>query len=104
MASTSRKPNSAGRVVLGLMTLAGAVTSTKAASRPGVGVAQPTNYVSPSGAYTLFVDPADRRGRGAASYRLSKDGVEVWSGEKPYALREVSVTDPDFSDGLIAMA
>ncbi|UCC30531.1 MAG: hypothetical protein JSU86_20320, partial [Phycisphaerales bacterium] len=69
------------------------------AGRPGVGIAQPKNYVSPSGAYTLFVDPADRYGRGGAKYRLSKSGVEVWSGEKPYTLREVVLTDEGLAAG-----
>ena len=78
----------------------GLLHGSQVAGGAGVGLAQPTNYVSPSGAYTLFVDPADRYGHGGAKYRLSKSGVEVWSGEKPYTLREVVVTDEGLAAGL----
>ena len=67
---------------------------------PGTGVAQPTNYVSPSGAISLFVDPADRHGIGMAMYRLSHNGAELHAYEKPYSLREVTVTDRGLAAGI----
>jgi hypothetical protein len=47
-------------------------------------VLDPKTYVSPSGHFTLLVDPADIHGRGRATYRLSRDGREVWSAEQPF--------------------
>src|SRR4051794_32349762 len=58
----------------------------------------PKNHASPSGKYSLFVNPSDLHGRGKASYRLTLDGREVWSAEKPYTLWEACVAD----DGLVA--
>ncbi len=99
MLGTGRTWSSASVILAGLMTFACASTALLGASPPGVGVAQPTNYVSPSGVYALYVDPADRYGEGGAKYRLSKNGVEVWSGEKPYTLREAVVTDEGLAAG-----
>lgn len=67
---------------------------------PGVGVAQPTNYPSSSGKYSLFVDPADRYGAGAAKYRFARNGVEIHSYNKPFTLREVTVTDDGLAAGM----
>ncbi len=41
----------------------------------------------------MLVDPSHKHGRGPATYRLSKDGREVWSGEKPFTLWYARVTD-----------
>src|SRR4051795_9969743 len=57
----------------------------------------PKDYASPSGKYSLFVNPSDLYGRGKASYRLTLEGREVWSAEKPYTLWEACVAD----DGLV---
>ena len=56
-------------------------------------ILDPKSYVSPSGHFTLLVDPSHIHGRGSATYRLSKDGREVWSGEKPFTLWNARVTD-----------
>jgi hypothetical protein len=53
----------------------------------------PKTYASPSGKYALFVNPSDLYGRGKASYRLTLNGGEVWSAEKPYTFWEACVTD-----------
>ena len=56
-------------------------------------ILDPKTYISPSGRYTLLVDPSHMHGRGPATYRLSKDGREVWSGEKQFTLWAARVTD-----------
>jgi sugar lactone lactonase YvrE len=53
----------------------------------------PKEYVSPSGDYRLRVDPSDRYGKGKARYRLTKKGVEVWAGERPFTLWRAGVAD-----------
>jgi hypothetical protein len=62
-------------------------------------VLDPKAYVSHSGRYTLLVDPSDMHGRGPATYRLSKDGHEVWSGEKPFSLWDARLTDEGVAAG-----
>jgi hypothetical protein len=59
----------------------------------------PQTYTSPSGTYALFVNPADRFGTHSASYQFTKGGEAIWSGERPYTLREVVVTDDGISAG-----
>ena len=56
-------------------------------------VLNPTAYVSPSGTYSLTVDPTDLYGRGPADYRCTKDGNVVWAHRLPYTLWEASVAD-----------
>jgi hypothetical protein len=46
----------------------------------------PTTYESDSGEYVLEVDPTHMHGEGAAGYRLTHQGQEVWSGERPFTL------------------
>jgi hypothetical protein len=53
----------------------------------------PREYASPSGRFTLFVDPSNRDGAGEATYVLRKDGAAVWSGERPFTLWEAAVGD-----------
>jgi sugar lactone lactonase YvrE len=60
-------------------------------------VLDPKTYVSPSGRFTLLVDPSAMEGRGRATYRLSQDGREVWRAEKPFSLWNARVTD----DGVV---
>lgn len=50
-------------------------------------------YTSPSGEFACVVDPSDLHGGGAATYRLTRKGAPVWSGEKPFTLVETEVTD-----------
>ncbi len=62
-------------------------------------ILNPKCYVSPSGRYSLYVNPSDLHGRGKASYRLTLDGKEVWSAEKPYTLWDAGVTDLGLAAG-----
>jgi hypothetical protein len=55
------------------------------------------SYASPNSKYSLFINPSDLYGRGKASYKLTRDGREIWSAEKPYTLWEAGVCD----DGLV---
>ncbi len=87
------------RIVLGISTalfysIAGPATGRQV-SRP---ILNPQSYASPSSEYALFVDPSDLHGRGKAAYKLTRDGQEVWSAEKPYTLQEAVVAD----DGSVA--
>ena len=50
-------------------------------------------YASPSGIWSLVVDPSDRHGAGRAMYRLSKAGRETWSGERPFTLWDARVSN-----------
>jgi hypothetical protein len=63
-------------------------------------LAQPQEYTSPSSLYTLNVYPLGATFVSPASYRFSKNGQEVWSGEKPYTLRKVAITDDGFVVGV----
>ena len=59
----------------------------------------PKSYASPSGKYSLLVDPSDLYGRGSGSYRMTNHGREVWSGTRPYTLWEARVTDDGVTGG-----
>jgi hypothetical protein len=61
-------------------------------------VLHPRAYCSPSGQYEVLVDPSDMYGRFGASYRLTREGREVWSGRYPFTLWEAAVSD----DGVVA--
>ncbi len=56
-------------------------------------VLDPKTYTSPSGQFKLVVDPSDMNGAGSATYRLKRDGREVWSASKPFTLWDACVTD-----------
>jgi hypothetical protein len=58
----------------------------------------PRTYESPSRAYALEMDPSQLYGEGAARYRLTHQGQEVWSGERPFTLLDAGVGD----DGVVA--
>jgi hypothetical protein len=59
----------------------------------------PKHYTSPSGRYSLFVNPSDLKGRDGGSYRLTSEGREVWSGTRPYTLWDACVTDDGVTGG-----
>lgn len=61
---------------------------------------QPATYTSPSGEWQLSVDPTQRSGAGAARYRMTRNGVEVWTGEKPFTLFQAGVDDRGFVGGV----
>ena len=59
----------------------------------------PKTYTSPSGKYSLFVNPSELYGRGKAAYRLTLEGKEIWSAEKPYTLWDARVADDGTAAG-----
>src|ERR1051325_11714252 len=61
-------------------------------------VVNPATYESRSGKYVLEVDPSQMYGKGGASYRLTRQGQDVWSGDRPFTLLAVGVSD----DGVVA--
>jgi hypothetical protein len=77
------------QVALTLLT-AGAVMVS-----PGLGPAplQPATYRSPSGNWSLEVDPTSRLGSGPADYRAARGGDPVWSKHLPFTLREACIDD-----------
>lgn len=56
-------------------------------------VLNPKTYKSPSGDYSLRVDPSDMYGRNHAGYQLTKSGREVWSAKFPFTMWDAGVTD-----------
>ena len=61
-------------------------------------ILDPRDYTSPSGEYVSNVDPSDLYGRGEGSYRVTRNGMLLWSGKKPFTLWRAGITD----DGLFA--
>lgn len=61
-------------------------------------VVNPTTYESRSGEYVLGVDPSHMRGQGGATYWLTRQGQDVWSGERPFTLLGAGIGD----DGVVA--
>lgn len=61
-------------------------------------VVNPVRYESRSSEYVLDVDPSEMYGQGSASYRLTRQGQDVWSGDRPFTLLGVGVSD----DGVVA--
>jgi hypothetical protein len=53
----------------------------------------PKTYASPSGKYSLSVDPSDRRGGGKAHYVLKHGGQVAWSGDEPFTFWEAFVAN-----------
>ncbi len=69
------------------------------ASRSPAPPLHPETYHSPSGEFSLFVNPSDRQGRGSAEYRLLKGTREVWHGNRSFTLRDVRVLDDGAAAG-----
>lgn len=53
----------------------------------------PKTYVSPSGRWSLDVDPSSIDGQGDADYILKNEGRVSWSGRKPFTLLDAEVAD-----------
>ena len=53
----------------------------------------PTSHVSASGEYALFVDPSHVMGSGPADYRLTCNGITVWTNRFPFSLWNAAVSD-----------
>lgn len=75
------------------------VSQTAFASRLPEPPLHPKTYRSPSGEFSMSVNPSDRQGRGSAEYRLLKGNREVWHGERPFTLRDVRVLDDGTAAG-----
>lgn len=80
-----------------MLALAVLVAFAGAPAAQGFQDLDPSTYVSPSGEYALFVDPSARTGAGEGRYRFTRKGEELWSGTRPWTLREAEVTN----DGLV---
>jgi hypothetical protein len=53
----------------------------------------PKTYSSPSGNYSLAIDPSDREGAGKARYVLKHGGEIAWSGDEPFTFWDAFVAD-----------
>lgn len=62
-------------------------------------ILDPASYSSPTGAYTLEVDPSAPDGSGAGRYVLRRGEEPVWQGERPWTFWEATVTDQGFAAG-----
>ena len=85
-------PRTVRRVVL-IAALAMASRAPTRASESAPKTLDPTTYKSPSGAFTLTVDPSDIYGRYGGAYRVTKNGKELWSATLPFTFWQASVTD-----------
>jgi sugar lactone lactonase YvrE len=56
-------------------------------------ILNPRTVTSPSGEFTLHIDPSDHYGGGQAAYRLKRKDRIVWEGTRPFTLWEASVTE-----------
>lgn len=62
-------------------------------------IVDPQVYRSPSNAAVLTVDPSEKDGRGPATYRMVREGKELWAGKKPFTLFDAVVTDDGVTAG-----
>jgi hypothetical protein len=62
-------------------------------------VVNTTTFESRSKLFALEVDPSQRNGQGGASYRLSRRGHDIWSGELPFTLLDARVSDDGVAVG-----
>ena len=53
----------------------------------------PKTYTSPSGEYSLFINPSEQHGIGAGSYTLKRRAETLWTRDLPYSLWEAALTD-----------
>ncbi len=74
------------------------------------GAVDPATYRSPSGRYSLHLEPHSSTdqpndlsvlGRWSGSYRFYKEDKLLWSEQRPYTLRGVSVTDEGMIVGVV---
>ncbi len=86
------------------------VRSDSHASRLSFPTLAPKTYQSLSGEYLLSVKPGNPNGSGKANYRVTKGGVEIWAGEKPFTLWDARLSDKGevagyaYSSGLYGFA
>lgn len=86
------------RTIVSLLAASVLVACGARADREVTTLLHPTTYTSPSGEYTLFVNPSTMGGRGPGEHRLSRNNDEIWSATLPFTFWEAVVTD----DGTVA--
>lgn len=59
----------------------------------------PKRYQSPSGKYTLLVEPTTWGGAGKGRYTLTLTGKTVWQGVRPFTLQKAGVSDSGIVGG-----
>jgi sugar lactone lactonase YvrE len=79
--------------ILVLVALAVAAFNRPAAAQRFPEPLDPATYESPSGKFTLTVEPSDIYGRYAGSYRVVKEGKEIWAKTLPFTFSKASITD-----------
>ena len=62
-------------------------------------VLDPKSYKSPSGRYTLLVDPSNSYGAGSANYSFYNGDDEIWSGDRSFTLWDARVSDSGMVGG-----
>jgi len=62
-------------------------------------ILNPTTYTSPSGVYSLTVNPSDLHGRGSADYRFTMHGKLLWNNRMPYTFWEAGIADSGYIGG-----
>lgn len=67
----------------------------------GGGAVQPHTYVSPSGEWSLFIDPSSRDGDGKSTLTISHQGKVEWRGEQSFTFRDAVINDEGVSAGLV---
>ncbi len=60
---------------------------------------RPQTCVSPSGEWSLFVDPSERSGAGKSTMSISKLGTLQWSGEQTFTFQKSVISDAGVSAG-----
>lgn len=60
---------------------------------------QPAEYTSPSGAWSIEIDPSERYGAGPGDYTLNHAGQAVWTRTLPFTMRQALVDDEGFIAG-----
>jgi len=76
-----------------------AVCSIAESSLAGPEFVDPAERVSPSGQYSLSMDPSEPFGMGPAKYSLRLRGEPQWTAELPFTLHQLAVTDAGYSVG-----
>jgi hypothetical protein len=90
--------HSLSRIVLTLVA-ANALASPLAAQRMPTPALNPVTYKSPSGKYSLTIDPSDPSGGGPATYRCAFGQKTIWSSELPFTLCDAGITDEGVTAG-----
>lgn len=60
---------------------------------------QPETYRSPSGEWSLEVDPSSRCGAGAGNYLMTRAGEPIWAKRLEFTLRAVRIDEHGYAAG-----